>query len=300
MKSLFLVLCHRLTPALEYLISCLDNQRDCTVVIHVDRKSCILPFESLVGYNTFLVDEREEVNWGEFSQVRSTLRTLSWIEEKGIEFDYVSVMSGDDVLVQSADSFRDFLSRNKGLEFIGVSKSDGIYENPSDRVDYRYPRAFFKKSPSFLDRFKKLSFRIALKMGLFKNPYSKTLPRLYKGSSWFTISKDAVQYILYTVENNENLLKAFEQSYCADEVFFQTLLVNSKFKRRINCISQHSIDDNKASLRYIDWSSGPEFPKILSVNDICYVATREGLFFARKVDSNISVRELKSCGIEDG
>lgn len=299
MNLAFIILCHRVTPALKYMVQRLSGKAGCFVLIHVDLKSDVRDFQQFSSDNVVLLSERESVSWGGFSQVKSLLRCLAWINENSVRYDYLSVISGDDVLVQPIFALKQFLIQNKGTEFIGVSKANGVFENPSLRIEFVYPEYFFKKNPSLLDRLRQRIFRFGRVLGFHKNSCCSKLPRLFKGSSWFTITRSAVQFILEELDNDASLIMAFEKSFCADEVFFQTILVNSRFRENIFKISDPLIDDNVASLRYIDWTSGPEFPKALTLRDIRAASRFGEIFFARKVDADVTVEQLQSLNIDN-
>lgn len=68
---------------------------------------------------------------------------------------------------------------------------------------------------------------------LKKNKYYEELPKLYKGSNWFIITKECRDYIFEYLKNNPNYKKAFQNSYCGDELFFQTIICNSEYKKKL-------------------------------------------------------------------
>lgn len=293
MKIAVIVQCHRLTEALEYSISKFKDRLDVFVLIHVDGKSDLNDFRHLECSNVVFMSSRVIVNWGSFGQIKSTLKSFEWLRYNNIEFDYVSVISGDDVLLHSVEDFLGFLHKNRGVEFIGVQKSGNDFYDPSERVFYRYPKFFFNKNINVKRRIFLLIFRFFRIFGFYRNKYFNSLPRCYKGSSWFTITFDAMMYVLIFLEKNKNYELAYIDSFCADEVFFQTILVNSSYRGSINRINCLDIDDNEASLRYIDWKSGPDYPRSLDADDI--KNAKEGaLFFARKISDKISRRDLKN------
>ncbi|HHI5025615.1 TPA: hypothetical protein ACP5VK_004741, partial [Vibrio parahaemolyticus] len=50
--------------------------------------------------------------------------------------------------------------------------------------------------------------------------------------------------------------------------------------------------DNIKSLRYIDWKSGPDFPRVFSRKNLLDVNIPKIYFFCRKIDPSLSVKEL--------
>lgn len=67
---------------------------------------------------------------------------------------------------------------------------------------------------------------------------------------------------------------------CADEVFLQTLVLNSSFKDNV---APHKDDDNLMALRLIDWNRGA--PYIWTSHDIDEILQSDAMF-ARKFDMN--------------
>ena len=78
------------------------------------------------------------------------------------------------------------------------------------------------------------------------------------------------------------IVKVMRTGFCSDEMFFQTILVNSMtFKNQI-------VNDN---LRYISWTrKNNSFPAILDIDDFQNI-TKNDICFMRKIDFSIS-REL--------
>ena len=49
---------------------------------------------------------------------------------------------------------------------------------------------------------------------------------------------------------------------------------------------------SESFIRYIDWNSGPDFPRTLNENDFNRMKS-SGMFFARKLEKDISLEKLK-------
>ena len=99
---------------------------------------------------------------------------------------------------------------------------------------------------------------------------------------------------LFTIENNKWYEDAFKKSLCGDEVFFQTIIMNSKFKNRIYRLNE--VDDNHMALRYIDWKTGPEYPRLLDENDFEKIKEDKNsdCIFARKFNENLDINKFNN------
>lgn len=95
-------------------------------------------------------------------------------------------------------------------------------------------------------------------------------------SQWFTITIEQIDYILNYLKSHSAIRRFFALTWGSDEIVFQTILYNSKFREQM-------CNDN---LRYIDWTEGGSSPKILTLQDATEIANSRK-FFARKFDMKI-------------
>lgn len=281
MNVAYCVICHKNTRILQKMVDLLHNEND--IYIHVDKKADINQFLNLKG-KVNLLDEREVVSWGSFSQIEVMLKLLNATNIK--KYDYIVLLSGDCLPLKSSSEIKSFLLENSGSEYMGVVKNINQEKGINQRVKYKYSSKFFKKGEQ-KNYLEKIITRIQFRWNLFKkNEYYNELPKLYKGSQWFIITKECRDYIFEYLKNNPNYKKAFQNSYCGDEVFFQTIICNSEYKNKIYRVEES--DDNLMALRYIDWESGPEYPKILNETDFKKIKKTNRLF-GRKFNENLNI-----------
>lgn len=290
MNIAYCVICHKNTKILQETIDLLYREND--IYIHVDKKTDFNQFLSLKEKVYFLY-EREIVSWGSFSQVEVMLKLLKSTYRKN--YDYIVLLSGDCLPLKNSSEIKKFLLENNGNEYIGVVKNIDQENLINRRVKYKYPNKFFKKYDQ-KSYFEKIITKIQFKWNIFlKNKYYDELPKLYKGSQWFIITTECRDYIFNYLEKNPNYKKAFYDSYCGDEIFFQTIICNSKYKNKIYKIDQN--DDNLMALRYIDWKSGPEYPKILNENDYEKIK-KTNCLFGRKFDQRLNINDYEKYFIK--
>ncbi|MNL60660.1 hypothetical protein D3C87_1844940 [compost metagenome] len=88
------------------------------------------------------------------------------------------------------------------------------------------------------------------------------------------LDQDCINYILHYIDQHPELIRFFRTTFCADELFFQTIILNSAFR-----------DQVKPILRYIDWANSPDgkSPKVLDQEDYEAIKT-SGALLCRKVD----------------
>ena len=83
------------------------------------------------------------------------------------------------------------------------------------------------------------------------------------------------------MSKEDEIYKLFNYSLCADELFVQTIVYNSKF---INKIISYNKDDTLAIKRCIDWKRGE--PYTFKLNDFNELINSK-CFFARKFSINV-------------
>ena len=97
-----------------------------------------------------------------------------------------------------------------------------------------------------------------------------------KGSQWFSITNDFCQYLL---KEKAFVLKRFKYTLCPDEIFIQTVLWNSPFRKNI----YRPEDEAAGNMRLIDWHRGG--PYVWKKRDYDELVQSDKLF-ARKFSSD--------------
>jgi hypothetical protein len=92
---------------------------------------------------------------------------------------------------------------------------------------------------------------------------------------------DAVSFVHHYVRDHPEFASVFRRVFIPDELFFQTILVNSELRNRI-------VNDD---LRYIRWTATGSGPEVLLVDDFDRLRDTESLF-ARKFDQGADGRVL--------
>jgi len=270
MKLAYIIQAHKGFKQLNILIDILSKNSD--VYLHIDLKNnCLyqkLKKHYLSQDNVFIISDRVSVNWSGFSQVKATLNLLKAVREK--KYDYVTLLSGQDLPIKSHSEIISFLSEDVHREFIHIAPD---YKNYSWRILRYSPWSESKFIRDFpLNKINSISIKLQNLLNI-KKPFFSDLD-IYMGSSWFTITNTAVEYILNSIDHK--LIEGFQSTTCSDEHFIQTLLMNSSFKEKV-------VGEN---IVYIDWSEKNPNPKILTMDDYSKLQNSPKLF-ARKFDIDI-------------
>jgi len=247
--------------------------------VHIDKKvpdDIYLPLsETLKQYGVTLIPDRVCVEWGEFSQVQATLNGLTAIVNSGNKYDYIHFISGQDYPIKDNLSIRQYLCDNKGSEFLHYKE---LSPQGWSEAMARFERYWLY--PLGSNRLRSLMERLLNLLPVRRIPKGY-LP--YGGSQWWTISSCCATYVLDFVRKNKGFVRFFRFTHCPDEMFFQTIIINSPFRGKV-------YNDN---LRLIDWSEGKANPKTLTKRDFDMIKSSPKLF-ARKFDSTIDSDILDS------
>ncbi|MBU3188420.1 beta-1,6-N-acetylglucosaminyltransferase [Clostridium bowmanii] len=283
----YCIICHRNTNILRTTIEIL-HQGNNNIYLHVDKKANIEDFNEYKN-SVIFIEDRVDVTWASFSQIECMIKLLE--RASIMKDDYICLLSGDCLPLKNSEEIKDFFTKNKGNEFVGIQKEPDLIELENN-IKYEHSKLSFVRKKNVLQS---IMFKIQNNTTSSKiNKGYKLLPQLYKGANWFCISGDLCNYILQYLQDNDWYKKAFENSFCADEVFFQTIIMNSIYRDKIYKLDA-DYDDNHMELRYIDWNSGPEYPKMLTQQDFVNIKDSENsdCIFARKFSENIDIDSYK-------
>lgn len=275
MKHAFLILAHKNPEQLGRLVTYLVD-KDCHVLIHIDQKS-ISEFndfrEKFVSDDRIRIYSEYKVYWGSFNQIRASHLLL---EEslKHFKFDYVHLISGQDLLIKKMDQLNDFLVQGNGQDFVHVFNSENSNSWSGDGGTERM-RLFWitDYSDSFKFFFSKLNVLIHFFQRTFKF-YRKISFKMNGGTNWYSLSRTTSEGVVSYVKKNPEFLGRFKNTRCADEIFLASILMNAGLEKKVN----------SNYLRYIDWQTGPEYPRTFRKEDFERLKSVQNVFFARKFD----------------
>lgn len=264
---------------LRAMVAMLDHPLN-DIFIHIDKKIDKKPFQ--VGKtkwsNVMYLPNRISVEWGGTSLIDVELRMFEYAFYHG-DYSYFHLMSGLDLPLHSQDYIHDFMdNKNNGSEFITVNKED---EELLRDLEYktRYYHFFVRNLSdaqySFSHYFYYYLHAIAVKVQQILGIRRKYPFELKKGSQWVSVTR---QFVAYALSKKNYLKKNFRNTLCSDEIFLQTLLWNSSFRKKL-----HQPEDKiHGNMRNILWVNHK--PYVWKKNDYDYLIS-SGQLFARKFSS---------------
>lgn len=278
-KHAYLIIAHNQFDLLKKLILMLDDVRN-DIYIHIDSKVNNFDFDyfgALPAYSKIVFTDRISVTWGDFTQVQCEMILLKAAvkhENKDNPYSYFHLLSGVDLPIKTNDQIHTFFAENSGKEFVHFT-SDNAEEDCSGRLKYYH---LFRKKRNTVYKILAQLVLIAQKLIGINRIKNKNLI-VQKGTNWFSITGAFAKYLVLKEQEINNM---FKLSYCCDEVFLQTMLVNSDFKN--NLFMPNCNNNQFACARLIDWERGN--PYVWTSADYDEIINSPCMF-ARKFDTQI-------------
>ncbi len=235
--------------------------------IHIDKKISQDSFDFLAGLpHVHFVKNRIRVRWASYSFLLAVFQTMKEIFESGNQYNFISLMSGQDYPIKPVINIFNTLEKNPGKNFICYEEGDEWWSHALSRI-HKY-------------HFTNFSFRGRYRIQFFLNallPRRKfPLPhKLYGGprAMCMTLSVDCAAFILKFFESNKKLRRFVRFTWGPDEFLIPTIIMNSEFRDSV-------VNDN---FYYIDWSQGGVNPKTFTLEDFDALISSDKLL-ARKFD----------------
>lgn len=278
-KHAFLIIAHCNEKNLINLIKSIDFQ-DNHIFIHLDKKWKNVDYNSIVKaakLSKVSIFSQINVKWGGSSQVRVEMLLFEKAYKNG-EYDYYHLLSGQDICIKRQSELHRFFDENSGMEFISFCKDDW-QKKEQNRVKYYYMQSGRSKFKTFFNR----AFVLAQKI-LRIDRRKRSGLTFVGGSNWVSITGDFCKYLL---QKKDYILKVFGCSFCADELFVQTMVFNSPFKQKLYIPCQDGLKTYGeeyaclANMRKIDWNRGTPYTFVESDFEEIVASP---YMFVRKVD----------------
>ena len=278
MKYAYLIIAHNEYPVLRALLSMLDDERN-DIYLHIDQRAAelyekIYPLQ-MQRAGLHILSARNKVYWGDLSQVETEYLLLETASAKE-SYSYYHLLSGTDLPIQTQDYIHSFFQINAGKEFVEYWFGNRHQKDLKRKISrYYFFTKHLKRNNSKWHVITAPCRNLALIAQKMVHFHRKQEVEFRKGSQWFSITHN---FCLYLLEKKSFVLQRFRYTLCPDEIFVQTLLWNSPFKKNIYHIEENHI----GSMRLIDWNRGN--PYTWKMQDYTELTNSDKLF-ARKFSS---------------
>lgn len=292
-KHAYLIIAHNNLEQLQMLVTALDAPFQ-DIYIHFDRAS-----KDSIGINNLKTRYAElkvysefEVHWGGYSIVKTELFLFEQAFQK--KYSYYHLLSGSDFPIKPPKIIFDFFEASQ-KEFVLFSNKE-MLQTDFDRIDYRH--ICTEKFRTGKNKYENKVIDLLDNLGVLAQKFMQTkqariFPNYQKGSQWVSLTGNFVGYIL---AQKDMIEKAFQTAFVPDEMFVQTVLINSPYR---DCLyNNHDYNQPIQNMRYIDWTRG--HPYTFSSLDLEELLASKCMFarkFDMKKDSKI-LHELSKCILE--
>jgi hypothetical protein len=263
MRPAYVISAYKLPDQLVRLVRRLATP-DASFAIHVDAKTPAGVYARMVDGLRDLPSarfvERHACHWGGFGHVRATLKGIERLVRDEVPFDYVVLLTGQDYPLRPAAAIERFLAEADGRSFMShwpLPHEPWAGRGGLDRIERRH--LLWRRAHVSLPARRRLPGGLA--------PYG--------GAPYWCLARPVVEHVRETVRRRPELVRFFRHVFVPDEIFFQTIVVNSPWRETL-------VDD---ALRYVDWSGRPA-PAILRRADLDRLVASPKLF-ARKFDVTV-------------
>lgn len=267
-----LIIAHKNQEQLELLINNLIGDFD--LYIHIDTKSTINKEELISKYPNVKFYSKYNIIWSGYTQILCPL--FLFREASKNKYQYYILISAQDIPLISNEAIKRRL-KEEDTSYVVSDKlplPQWKFNGGFDRV-----QLFWESDVVGNSLWDKLKRKVICNIKKNQRKYNLRRPlykgvEYYGGSTWVILRYDAMEYLLNFINKNPKYLKTFKYSYCADELWLQTILGTFDCKTK----NEH--------ITYLDWFTGPEYPRTLRIDDYDAIINSPH-FFARKFDIDV-------------
>ncbi len=251
-RHAYLIIAHNEPQILQLLLSQLDYPGN-DIYLHIDAKAKEMNQEFAkwkpchAGFE--LAKEPLHAGWGGYNMIRVEMMLFERAHQNGPYTRY-HVMSGVDLPIKSQQEIHNFFSGHTQREYVSFWETPEHLRDLKRKTRYYYLfNEHLKDKKTWKHKFSTPVRKLALigQKLFFVRRHAKT--EFKKGSVWVSITEE---FCTYLVGRKQHILKSYRKMLCADEIFLQTELWNSPFRKNIILTG----DLSEESLRLIDWERG--------------------------------------------
>ena len=232
MKHAWLIIAHNEFKILETLISLLEDPAF-DIFIHIDKKVKEIPSFLVPQDRLHIVEPRIDVRWGAPSQIDVELLLMSRALQHA-QYDYFHIISGTHLPIKSNEYIQQYFETHHGKEIMHLWEEDRRdIGNKLQR--YNFFVKGFSSRRKLIRSGSQLAWRIVQKIQKTLSVERYPDLRFYKSDNWVSLTRKAVQYL---VQESGRIKKKYKYSYCGDEYFVATELMNHPDEFQIYDTSQ--------------------------------------------------------------
>lgn len=280
----YLILANKNLKQLQELIAVLDNEQN-DIYLFIDKKSQMVNNLDTLSTNVskLFVFHDVSVYWGDYSIVQAELEMLKRAIAR--EYDYYHIISGVDLPLQTQSYIHKFFDRNPGKIFISLSGEISQSEIRRRSMNHIFRRHLRRENKAGWKMMHQIQRAWLVPQIIFSKLHLNNFE--YVGSNWSSFDHEFAKIL---VDSEDEIFDRYSKGYIVDEVFIPWVIDKNNLWSKVYNTSLMRNNENsfQANLRYINWWSGSDGPKIFKTNDLkeLEVARQKGYLFARKFDQD--------------
>src|SRR3972149_3329195 len=224
----YLILVHRYPRQFKRLFRAISHPAN-YFLVHVDKRSG-------VGLQTEIQDflssfanasllKSQNTLWGGYSLLDAELRGIEELLKIGSEWEFFINLSAQDFPLKSQTHIQDFLSRNRGNDFIRVANQSKFRPDTLSRIQ------------NYVIEFGNRVLRTPIKRQYLRG----VTP--YIGNQWMILSRKFCEFLCDSPEV-ERSKRFYRHTFISDEGFFQTVIMNTSYEGII-------VNDDKRTIVWV-------------------------------------------------
>lgn len=262
----YLIIAHNEFEVLRRLVTALDDVRN-DIYVHIDRKVSALPEIETSKSRLYIIDKRVAVRWGHYSQIETEMLLFETAHRNG-PYDYYHLISGTHLPLMNQNEIHSFYDGMQGKNLVSnLWETNHHYQEilKVHRVNLflRNYSSPVKMKALVSQWLWKASIAVQRVLGLSINDDVK----FYWANNWCSLTELAVDYL---VKEKETIRRRYRWSFCGDEFFVPTELMQSELAGTV-----------VSSDKLLYGAIGRSNAAVLTMNDYDKLAS-SGCMFGRK------------------
>ena len=283
MKHAYLIIAHNEFEVLELLISSLDNEKN-DIYVHFDQKIKKVPNLNAKKSILYILEKRIDVRWGNYSQIQCEYLLWETASANG-PYDFYHMISGVHLPLLAAKELYSYFARFHGKSlFCNLQKRNGDYQEILKIHRINICTRTYASSNSMVSVLSQFVWKLFVALQRCLKFTVNDGIQFYWANNWCSLSQSAIDYL---IGQKDIVLKRYRWSFCGDEWFAPTELMNSELQNDI------------INLPYLFNTIGKNNASVLDVADIA--AIESGNYcFARKFSSkHVDMINFVLCKIKE-
>lgn len=229
MRHAWLIIAHNEFDVLQRLVSMLDHERS-DFFIHFDAKVKTLPKITVEKGRLFVLENRLDVRWGSVSQIAVELLLLEAAMKQG-PYAHYHILSGTHLPLKPVEEILSFYDGHADEE-VARFWADFAEDADFKLRRYHFPLRNYKSSHPFRRRLCQRTWQGVIKVQKVLGIRHLRDENFYKTDNWLSLTDRACHYL---VAHRTAILKKYRWSFCGDEYFVVSELMQCGTFRLFDC-----------------------------------------------------------------